>query len=97
MPLFQKTGKAISLVDYKNIAPSESLIINALLQPLKYSSGNSFFYGSVSLKDWYKIYPYQFIVEDTSATPANPDTIRKYIYTLPIPPDAMSVQMVSAS
>lgn len=95
MPLFQKIGKAASLLSNENIGLSEYLVFAATVQPLEYSSGNAFEYGIVRLDNWHKIYPYQFIVQDTDTTTGEGYT--KYIYTLPIPPDAMSVQMVSAS
>lgn len=39
---------------------------------------------------WFRIYPYQFIVEDSASK-------NKYIYTLPIPPSSMTLQPVMAS
>ena len=47
-------------------------------------------------EDWYKVYSYQFVITDSKAFGSfgNKDEI---IYTLPIPPQSMSVRMIPAS
>lgn len=54
---------------------------------IPWTSGNGPFY-SVSAEDWYKTYPYRFVIQiDGQST----------FYSLPIPPEALSYQMVTAS
>lgn len=50
---------------------------------------------TVSPKDWYKTFPYRFVVEKKSED--DPNKIEKYYYSLPIPPESLSYQMISAS
>lgn len=49
---------------------------------------------SVSPKDWYKTYPYRFVVEISNSTSA---AVQKCYYSLPIPPESLNYQMIIAS
>lgn len=48
----------------------------------------------ISPQDWYKTYPYQLMIIDKKASSG---VTRNYIYSLPIPPDALNYRMISAS
>lgn len=45
---------------------------------------------SLKPEDWYKVFPYEFVVEDIEEG-------EKYIYALPIPPESLTLSMVSTS
>ena len=47
---------------------------------------------------WYQVFPYQFVImQRTGLDTDNPDIQELATYTLPIPPQAVNVRMVSAS
>lgn len=54
-------------------------------------------FGSITVPgDWYKIYPYQFVVVDARNDKERKNGTR-YIYSLPLPPDSLSINMIPAS
>lgn len=48
-------------------------------------------YGDISGQDWHRLFPYSFEI----VSPEDPD--KRLIYTLPIPPESLNVNPVSAS
>lgn len=68
------------------------LFVDAL-DAMKITGDRGPFY-TVSAEDWYKTYPYRFKMV-TKDTKTNQD--KTTYYSLPIPPEALSYQMVSAS
>lgn len=49
-------------------------------------------------QDWYKVFPYAFVVEATNvANDDEPENPTLYTYTLPIPPQTMLTKMIPAS
>lgn len=57
--------------------------------------------ANIDYTDWYKTFAYQFVIEETSdsplAGPGLPSNVRRYLYTLPIPPQAFQLSPVSTS
>ena len=65
------------------------------LDETKTGSSHGAFLGEIDGQRWYQTFPYQFRVNRFEDDPANP--AQQFIYTLPIPPSALSIKLVPAS
>lgn len=72
-------------------ANSLNRMFTEIIESMGIQEGRGPFY-TVSAEDWYKTYPYRFKIV---VTENNKDKV--IYYSLPIPPEALSYQMVSAS
>lgn len=70
----------------------EVVYYDTLIRAAKAVTENTTGFYSVSPEDWYKTYPYRFKIMSKQTSGKKPT-----YYSLPIPPEALSYQMVAAS